>query len=190
MRIAQIHVMLMLMNDRKSANALYAFTIPAFIRTLKVVNAILIKAERHAKRGEIEPATLLEARLYPNMYTLLQQIQYLCFLPVDFATNFSTSAAPRVGYDERTFADLKASIKQTIKYLHTLKPSQFAVHEDTQLPLFFDQSSGLPAEAYATRVNLARLLLSRDNCLRHIAAQWFTAWQNGFFRATRRKTSG
>src|SRR5262249_39588374 len=102
----------------------------------------------------IELATLLSARLYPDMFTLLQQVQYLCFIPVDFAKNFSSAAAPRVGYDETTLADLKTSIKRTIGYLRTIKPQQFKARENEPLPLFFDPSTALPAEALACRMTL------------------------------------
>jgi hypothetical protein len=142
------------MKDPKRTEALHAFTIPAFIRALENASRIVAKAERHAKRHKIEPATLLSARLYPDMFTLLQQLQYLCFIPVDFAKNFSRTAAPRVGYDETTFADLKTSIKQTIAYLRTIKPEQFKARVNTPLPLFFDPSRGLPAEALAGRMTL------------------------------------
>lgn len=142
------------MKEVSSAPALHSFTIPVFTKTLENVSKILVKAERHARRHKIEPETLLAARLYPNMYTLLQQVQYLCFLPVDFAKHFSNAAAPRVGYDERTFDELKTSIKQTIEYLRAIKPDQFKARENQLLPLFFDQSKGLPAEALARRVTL------------------------------------
>ncbi len=137
-----------------SAEALHRFTIPVFIRTLEIAGRILVKAERHAARHRIEPATLLAARLYPDMFSLLQQVQYLCFIPVDFAKNFSGAAAPRVGYDETTFAELKASIKQTIGYLRTVKPQHFKARANALLPLFFDPSRGLPADAHAARMTL------------------------------------
>ena len=93
--------------DPANTAATYAFTIPVFIRTLENVAKMLVKAEQHARRHKIEPATLLSARLYPDMFTLLQQVQYVCFVPVDFAKHFSAAPAPRVGYDETSFADLE-----------------------------------------------------------------------------------
>ena len=139
------------MRHPRRTEALHRFTIPVFIRTLENASRILAKAERHAKRHGIEPSTLLSARLYPDMFTLLQQFQYLCFIPVDFAKNFSSVAAPRVGYDEADLADLKASVRRTIAYLRAIKPEQVGAHGEAPLPLFFDPSRGLPAEALACR---------------------------------------
>ena len=146
--------MLMPMKDPHRAEALYASTIPVFIRALGNASKILARAERHAKRHGIEPATLLSARLYPDMFTFLQQVQYLCFLPVDFAKNFTRAAAPHVGYDEATFADLKASLKRTIAFLRSIKPGHLKTRDDAPLPLFFDQSKGLRAEAHANNMTL------------------------------------
>lgn len=142
------------MKNAHRAEALYRLTIPVFGGTLANAGRILAKAERHAKRHGIDMATLLSARLYPDMYSLLQQIQYLCFIPVDFAKNFSTAAAPRVGYDERTLADLKISIKKTQAYLRGVKPAHFRARADATLPLFFDPSQGLPAAAHVARFTL------------------------------------
>jgi hypothetical protein len=125
-----------------------------FIRTLKNLEKMLSKTEQHAVRNKIEPEALLSARLYPDMYNLLQQLQYTCFIPVDFAKHFSSEPEPRVGYDETNFAELKASIASTIEYLQNLNAKQFEGREKSPLPLFFDSSKGLAAEAYADRLTL------------------------------------
>jgi len=154
MLLRRTRAMLMRMKEPRRAEALHAFTVPVFIKALGNVSKILVKAERYAKQHSIEPATLLSSRLSPDMFTLLQQVQYLCFIPVDFAKNFARAAAPRVGYDETTFADLKTSIKQTIAFLRSIKPEQFRERENTPLPLFFDPTRGLLAEAHANSMTL------------------------------------
>jgi len=138
----------------RTRESTYRFTIPVFIRTLKNLEKCLAIAERHARRNKIDPAVLLEARLYPDMFNLLQQLQYACFIPVDFARHFTDDPPPRVGYDEANLADLKASLKQTVAYLRAIKPQRFADRGDALLPLFFDASHGLDAEAHANRLTL------------------------------------
>src|SRR5262245_30113310 len=142
------------MKDTDRAKALYDFTIPVFLKMLGNVGKMLATAEAHAKRNGFDAATLLSARLYPDMFTLLQQVQYVCFIPVDFAKNFTPAAAPRVGYDEATCADLKNSIKQTTCFLRSVKPSQLSGRDDEPLVLFFDPSKGMPAKAYAAEMIL------------------------------------
>jgi uncharacterized protein len=140
------------MDKTTYAETIHAFTVPVFIKSLENLGRIINKAEAHAKQHKIEPTTLLNARLYPDMFTFLQQVQYACFLPVDFARHFTSEPAPRVGYDERNLAELKESIKKTIAYLKAIKPKQFRDKESTPLPLFLDESAGLPPLEYAARI--------------------------------------
>ncbi len=50
--------------------------------------------------SKIEPDVLLSARLYPDMFSLIQQLQYALYLPMDFARHFTDEPAPHVGYEE------------------------------------------------------------------------------------------
>ena len=142
------------MARQANTEATYNFTIPVFVRTLRNVEKLITLAERHTKRHKLDPAILLQARLYPDMYSLLQQIQYICFVPVDFARHFSDAPPPHVGYDEASFADLKASVKLTIAYLRAIKPQRFASAGAPLLPLFFDSARGLDPEAHASRLTV------------------------------------
>ena len=151
----------------KNSEAIYSFTIPVFVRTLKNLEKMLSKTEQHAARHKIEPEALLSAQLFPDMYSLLQQLQYACFIPVDFAKHFATDPEPRVGYDESNFIELKASIKQTIEYLQGMNAKQFEGREKSVLPLFFDGTKGLTIGSLCRPSDLAELLLSRDDGLRH-----------------------
>jgi uncharacterized protein len=126
------------MSKESYAEALYTLTIPVFSGSLQNLSRIIAKAENYAEQNGINPETLLSARLHPTMFTLLQQIQYACFLPVDFARHYSDEEAPRVGYDETNFNQLKSSIDQTVLYLQRIKVSGFRGREHEILPVFFD----------------------------------------------------
>jgi uncharacterized protein len=142
------------MEQRLTGEAIHAFTIPVFIQGLENLARILKKAEAHAKQTGIGIDTLIDQRLSPDMFNLLQQVQYACFLPVDFARHFSQQEAPRVGHDEASLKDLEASIRTTIDYLQTIGPEQFRGREGDALPLFFDETLGLPPQEHAARVIL------------------------------------
>jgi uncharacterized protein len=142
------------MSKESYAEALYTLTIPVFSGSLQNLSRIIVKAENHAEQNGINPETLLSARLHPTMFTLLQQIQYACFLPVDFARHFSDEEAPRVGYDETNLGELKSSIDQTVLYLQRIKVSGFREREHEILPVFFDPKLGLPADIHAARITV------------------------------------
>src|SRR5262245_39784819 len=121
------------MAETGNSEALFRFSIPVFVRTLKNLEKMLSKTEKHSARHKIELEALLSARLFPDMYNLLQQLQYACFIPVDFAKHFA-GEPPRVGYDETNLDELKASIAQTIEYLQGMSPKQFEGREKSTLP--------------------------------------------------------
>lgn len=120
---------------------------------LRNLKGILVKAEEHAKQHRIDPASLLSASLYADMFNLQQQLQYACFLPVDFAQHFSSSPPPRVGYDEATLPEFLASIDSTIAYLEAVTPERL-VGPERKLPVFFNAKQGMAAEDYAASVTM------------------------------------
>ena len=74
----------------------HRLTIAAMIGSLENLDRILIKGAAHARATKIEPDALLNARLYPDMFNLIQQLQYALYLPMDFARHFTDEPAPHV----------------------------------------------------------------------------------------------
>jgi len=109
-------------------------SVPVFETALNALSAILDKAEAYAKAKSIDPAVLLNARLFPDMFALTRQVQSAC----DQAKNGSARLAgidpPRFEDSETTIAELKARIGKTIAFVKTLdgrKIDESADHEIT-----------------------------------------------------------
>jgi uncharacterized protein len=132
--------------------AFHRLTIAAMIGSLENLDRILVKAEAHARKSKIEPDVLLGARLYPDMFNLIQQLQYALYLPMDFAQHFSDVPAPRVGYDEASFEDVHASLKTAIAYLKAIPANRLEERAERVVPVFFDGTKGMPAGDYAAIV--------------------------------------
>ena len=130
-------------------SSFHRLTIGALIGSLSNLEKILKKAEAHAKTNKFEPDVLLAARLYPDMFSLIQQLQYALYLPMDFAQHFADASPPRVGYEEASFADVYASLKLAIDYLSSIPPDRLAERSTRLVPTFFDSAKGMPAEDYA-----------------------------------------
>jgi hypothetical protein len=130
----------------------HRLTIAALIGSLGNLEKILKKAEAHARTNKFEPDVLLAARLYPDMFSLIQQLQYALYLPMDFAQHFADASPPRVGYEEARFADVYASLKLAVEYLGSIPPERLAERSTRLVPTFFDSAKGLPAEDYAAIV--------------------------------------
>ena len=54
---------------------MYQASIPSLIRSLNNLAAILEKGLAHAEAKKIDPAVLVNSRLYPDMFPLGRQVQ-------------------------------------------------------------------------------------------------------------------
>jgi hypothetical protein len=132
----------------------HRLTIAAMIGSLENLDRILVTAAAHARENKIEPHALLAARLYPDMFSLIQQLQYALYLPMDFARHFTDEPAPHVGYEEASFEDVHASIKIAIAYLKAIPAARLAERARRVVPIFFDGTKGMPADDYAAIVEM------------------------------------
>jgi hypothetical protein len=132
--------------------AIHRLTIAMMERSLRNLGHIMDKALAQAEARTISPDVLLQARLYPDMYNLLQQLQYACFIPVDLARHLTGAAPPRVGYDEASWEELRQSIDTTADYLAAITPDQVQASAGLKVPVFFDSSRTLAIADYAAAV--------------------------------------
>ena len=135
-----------------NTNAIHQLTLVPMANALRNTADIMDKAERHATASKIPLDRYLQARLFPDMFNLLQQVQYICYLAVDYARHFSSAAPPRVGYDEATWPELRQSLATAADYLEAIPPENVSNQTDKILPTFMDASKGMNAVNYAANV--------------------------------------
>ena len=135
-------------------NALHRLTVAQMAVAVQNMRAVMDRAESHAIANGFDTATLLQARLYPNMYNLLQQLQYICFVAVDLAQHFSSTVAPRVGYDEETWEELTESLGTTAVYLSTISETDVEKNLGKEVATFMDDTVKMNVVDYAARVSL------------------------------------
>jgi hypothetical protein len=115
--------------------SMYQASVPTFVRMLNNLSAVLDKGAAYADAKKIEPAVLINARLYPDMLPLVRQVQIAGDNAKGVAARLAGLEPPRYEDGETTFADLKARIQKTISYLNTLKPDQIDGSEDKTITL-------------------------------------------------------
>jgi len=59
-------------------NSMYQSSIPVFTHALNNLANILEKGAAHAEAKKIDPAVLINSRLYPDMFALVRQVQIAC----------------------------------------------------------------------------------------------------------------
>ena len=110
--------------------SMFQSAVPPCVRALTNLAAILEKGAAHAEARKIEPAVLLNARLYPDMLPLTKQIQIGTDTASGGAARLAGKEPPVIEHNETTFAALVARVQQTIQYLNSIKPEQLDGTED------------------------------------------------------------
>lgn len=120
---------------------LYDTTVRTFTKQLQNLSSLLQKAEQWCDDNKHPHATLLEARLAPDMHPLPFQVRN--------ATNYArngvllndgswtfTNGYPRSG-DENDFAGLQARIKRTVEWLEGVKEGDIAGGEGRPFEVWY-----------------------------------------------------
>lgn len=115
--------------------SMHAASAPVFKQMLGSLNDILGKAAAYAEAKKIDPAVLLQSRLFPDMLPLLRQVQIAC----DFAKGVSARLAgvdvPAHEDTEQTIAELQQRIATTLALIASLNPAQFEGSEQREIVL-------------------------------------------------------
>jgi uncharacterized protein len=114
---------------------MYVASVPVFKQLLGGLSDVLSKAAKHAADRKIEPAALLQARLYPDMFPLVRQVQ----IATDFARSVSARLAgvevPSVADTDQDFEQLQGRIGATIAFIEGLAPAQFEASAQREIVL-------------------------------------------------------
>jgi hypothetical protein len=114
---------------------MYQASVPPFLATLKSLDAILDKAAAFAKERNIDEAVLLGWRLAPDMFPLVRQVQIVADFAKGTPARLAGAEVPKYADDEKTFAELKARIAKTVKFVESLKPQAIDGSEDRDIVL-------------------------------------------------------
>ena len=136
--------------------SLYQSSVPVFKQMLQALREVLLKADAYATAKKIDPNALLQARLYPDMFPLIRQVQ----IAADFARGISARLAgidvPVIGGNETSFADLDALLLSTLTFLDSLTVVQIDSFETREIILRpgTPKEKKLLADAYLTSYGL------------------------------------
>jgi hypothetical protein len=155
------------------ASEIYEFSVPVFQRHLKILDGLLEIAEKHAKTQQIDPATLLLARLFPDMFTLSGQVRAACDTAKRSAARLVGLDAPQSQDTDKTFADLHERIRDAVAYLEGLPAERFKGAETRKIEF----PSGGSTVILTTQQYLSRFSL--PNFYFHVATAYDILRHNG-----------
>ncbi len=151
--------------------SMYQASIPVMLRSLGNLRAILVKAAAHAEAKKIEPAALLNSRLYPDMFSLVRQVQAVSDMAKSCASRLAGLEPPKFEDNETSFADLLARIDKTVAHLKTFKSEQIDGSEERAIELKTPRGpmnfTGMPYLLYFLLPNFFFHVTTAYGILRH-----------------------
>jgi hypothetical protein len=115
--------------------SMYQVSAPRFANTLRNLSAILDKAQAHAEAKKIDAAALIQARLFPDMFPFVRQVQIACDTAKGAVARLAGLEVPKHEDTEQTFAELKARIAKTLDFVESARPAQVDGSEEKEITL-------------------------------------------------------
>ena len=127
---------------------LYSGFVPVALQLLAGLKTVLKKGEEHATAQKWDEATVLNLRLYPDMFTLERQVRQVC--------NHALGAARVAGIDlpslpdqETSWGGMQSRIDKTVDCLKGLRANQFDGKDDASVTVTIGgQPQTLSAQNY------------------------------------------
>ncbi len=105
--------------------SMHAASVPVFQKMLAALGGVLAKAETHAAERNIEPAALLQARLFPDMFPLARQVQIACDFAGSVSARLVGAEVPAFDAGDQSFDDLQQRIAGTLAFIGGLEAARF-----------------------------------------------------------------
>ncbi|MBC7453587.1 MAG: DUF1993 domain-containing protein [Massilia sp.] len=135
--------------------SMYSASVPVFKQILNSLAAIIDKAEAHAAEKKIDPQALLQARLYPDMFSLTRQMQVAADFAKGACARLAGVEVPKFDDTEHSFADLKARVIKTRAFIDSLAQDSFAASAERDITT----GSGDKAKQWKGQVYLSHYAL-------------------------------
>lgn len=105
--------------------SMHAASAPVFKQMLGSLGALLAKAEAHAEERKIDPDALLQARLFPDMFPLVRQVQIACDFAKGVTARLAGAEVPVYDDKEQSFEQLRALVERTITFVASFDADAF-----------------------------------------------------------------
>ena len=115
--------------------SMHAASVPVFKQMLASLADVLSKAEAHAADRKIDPNALLQARLFPDMFPLVRQVQIACDFAKSVPARLAGADVPAYDDIEQSFAELRTRITTTLAFLDSLDAKGFDGSEQREIVL-------------------------------------------------------
>jgi hypothetical protein len=119
---------------------MYKISVPIFAQHLTAQSGVLEKGAAFAEARKIEPAVILNTRLFPNMYPLVKQVQTATQHAIRCTAELAGVKSLDLPTTETSFDELKSRIAKTVDFLKGFKPEQIDGTEEKKITMKFGQT--------------------------------------------------
>jgi hypothetical protein len=113
--------------------SMFQASVPRLVNMLGNLSNILDKAQAHVEAKKLDPATLTNYRLFPDMLPMKSQVQIACDTAKGVVARLAGVEIPVYEDNEQTLFDLKARIAKTIAFVQAMTPAQIDGTEDKEI---------------------------------------------------------
>lgn len=113
--------------------SLFQVSVPTYVRQLSSLSAIIQKAIGYCAERKIDPATLLQARLYPDMFPLSHQVRFACNHAERGVCRLTGMEPPTRENNEATLEEFVARIATAIAFVKSTDASKMVGMEDRDI---------------------------------------------------------
>ena len=130
------------------AISLYSGFVPVCLQLLGGLKTVLQKAEEHATAQKWDAATVLNLRLYPDMFTLERQVRQVCNHALG-AGRVAGVPLPSLSEQDNSWAEMQSRIAKTVDFLKSLRPNQLDGKDDSDVTVpMGGQQRTMKAQSY------------------------------------------
>src|ERR1039458_2564208 len=104
--------------------SMYKISVPIFVQFLTSTSTVLDKAAAHCEAKKIEPATLLNMRLFPDMFPLVRQLRAVTDHAISGTARLAGAELITFPNTEATLPEVKDRIAKAIDFVKTFKRRQ------------------------------------------------------------------
>jgi uncharacterized protein len=134
---------------------LYDLTVPQCVKMLRNIDNWLVAATKHAETKKFDVNTLIHARLAPDQFAFVRQVQTSCDNAKFIAGRLTGKDWPAHPDTETTIEQLRARITSVIGFLESFKADDFNGAEERKISLPWMEGKWMRGDEYVTQFALA-----------------------------------
>jgi hypothetical protein len=110
--------------------SMYLASVPRLVNALNNLSHVLDKAQAHIEAKKLDPKTLLEFRLYPDMLNMTRQVQIASDTAKGLVARLAGLDNPVHEDNEQSIAELQARLAKTVTFMQSVSAAQIDGTED------------------------------------------------------------